>query len=97
MALVQVGDLNMPGSDHLMTIHHSSASLLIVLTTFIIGGCEPMFSCMIPTSRDCRPFGALQGRHDAAPAEPAAPETPEKPLIVCRDAARNYYGINADV
>jgi hypothetical protein len=61
----------------------------------VITGCQPILPCntFVPW-KDCRPFGALQGHDEPAPQ--ASQATP-KPLIICRDQHRSYYGINADV
>lgn len=63
--------------------------LSLSLAVFMATGCTPLFPCGIPlTLRDCRSFGALQ--HDDEPPEP------KKPMIICRDANRHSYSIEAD-
>lgn len=48
-------------------------SLAALLVSIAVTGCGPWFPCGTPvTSKDCRPFGALQGHREAAPVGPAA-------------------------
>lgn len=45
------------------------SSLAALLASIAVTGCQPWLPCGTPvTFKDCRPFGALQGHREAAPA-----------------------------
>lgn len=70
-----------------------TSRLILLSIALAESGCTPMFPCGTPAYfKDCRPFGALQGDEDE---DGTPPETP-MPFVICRDANRDYYGVNAE-